>query len=97
MASSPTPDPPEVAGLAPEPDEVGPTVRDVAHNLAHDLSDTPDDLRDAAAAAPLIAVKLAQRFAAAFAHRPERAVAILAGVVALIWIGRRGGRGRRAR
>ncbi|WP_133255219.1 hypothetical protein [Phenylobacterium kunshanense] len=89
MANSPTQDPPEAAGFLPDPDEVGPAVRDVAHNLTHDLSDTPDDLRDAAAAAPLIAVKLAQRFAAAVAHRPERAVAILAGVVALIWIGRR--------
>ena len=96
MAKPPASDSLEAAGLAPEPDEIGPTVQDVARNLAHDLSDTPDDLRDAAAAAPLIIVKLAQRFAGAVTARPG-AVAILAGLVAVLWIGQRGRRHRRRR
>lgn len=75
------------ARLSPEPDEVGAAVRDTAFRLTHDLSDTPADLRDAAALAPLAAIKLARRCADAIAARPKRAVLLIAAAVAAVLTG----------
>jgi len=73
--------------LPPEPDEVGAAVRDVSYRLTHDLSDTSDDLRDAAALAPLAAIKLAQRYASAIAARPKRTFLAIAGLAGLVVAG----------
>lgn len=75
----------------PERDEIGPAVRDVTYRLTHDLADTPEDLRDAAAFAPLAAVKFIERCATALAARPKRTIAAVAGLaivaagVAIFW------------
>lgn len=64
----------------PEPDEVGAAVRDVTYRLTHDLADTREDLRDAAAFAPLAAVKIIERCATALAARPKRTITAIAGI-----------------
>lgn len=75
----------------PEQDEVGAAVRDVTYRLTHDLADTREDLRDAAAFAPLAAVKVLERWATALAARPKRTIAaivglaIVAAAVAAFW------------
>lgn len=74
-----------------ERDEIGAAIRDVTYRLTHDLADTREDLRDAAAFAPLAAVKVVERCAAALAARPKRTIAAIAGLailaagVAAIW------------
>lgn len=73
------------AGLhpSPDPEELRAALGDVSYNLTHDLSDTPQDLRDAAAFAPLAAVKLAQRLALAIRRRPRHALLVAAGLGAV--------------
>lgn len=62
-----------------EQDEIGAAIRDVTYRLTHDLADTREDLRDAAAFAPLAAVKVIERCATALTARPKRTIAVIAG------------------
>ncbi len=62
-----------------ERDEIGAAMRDVTYRLTHDLADTREDLRDAAAFAPLAAVKVIERCATALTARPKRTIAVIAG------------------
>ncbi len=65
-------------------DEVGPAVRDMSYRLTHNLSDTPEDLRDAAALAPLVAVKLALKIAHAVTVRPRQTALAIVGLAVML-------------
>ena len=67
-----------------EPNDVGAAVREVSYQLTHDLSDTSENLRDAAAFAPLAAIKLAQRAASAASRPRNRTALVVFGAAALL-------------
>lgn len=63
-----------------ERNEIGAAMGDGTYRLTHDLADTREDLRDAAAFAPLAAVKVIERCATALTARPKRTIGVIAGL-----------------